>query len=172
MAGPQDIQRYPKGLIDLLGMRATGDTPHQLASSTSASIDLLDYYLADRCEVFETPTAIALPGLGGISFLNAVVPAGQTWLIYDLSVLVPPIAAAASLRTTPVIYRTATTATLGNAIAPTMTLATTEGNMSGSHFEIPLMALAGQSFGLYTSIYTGVPNTIPRLCLYFARILV
>jgi hypothetical protein len=172
MAGPQDIQRYPKGLIDLLGMRATGDTPHQLAQQTIGNLGLLDFYLSDRCEVLDTPTPIALPGLGTISFQNSTVPAGQAWLIYEASVIVPPIAALAGLRTTPLIFRTNTAAAFGVQIAPTMTCATTEGNMSGSHFEHPLLAQAGQSFGLYTSIFTGAPATTPRLTLYFARILV
>jgi hypothetical protein len=169
MAGPQDIQRYPKGLIDLLGMRATGDTPHQLAQQTSPDIDMLDFYLADRGEVLEATTP-AVVALGNQSFVGARVPSGQMWLIYELSFIVPPIAAASTLDASLVLYRNSTANAFAIALGPRVTLAASTGGCDGIHFEKPLVLMPDQSIGLRASILTGAPASTPILDMWFARI--
>lgn len=80
MADRFTIQRFPTGVPDLLGMKGTGDTPNMLASELRGSIDLSQYYLADRMlrGKFTTAALIAagttVPGAG-------IVPDGELWLV-------------------------------------------------------------------------------------------
>jgi hypothetical protein len=171
MAGPQDIQRYPRGLIDLLGMRATGDTPHQLAAQTMPNIDLLDFYLNDRCEVFSAAIAVAPAALGNFQFAGSAVPQGQMWALYDVTVNCGGVvAAAASITFSPVIFRNQAVVGNGVVVGPVTTATTGQNLASGSHFERPNLIIAGQSFGVQVHAITGVPGVLFQITAWFARL--
>lgn len=171
MAGPQDIQRYPRGLIDLLGMRATGDTPHQLGASTNAVLEMLDFYLNDRLE-FNTQTLSAAPAaLGNFQFPNTVVPQGQMWAVYDYTVNCGgAIAVATAMKFSPVIFRNQSL--VGNAAAygPAISVAAGENGLGGIRFERPNLVMPGQSFGIQVSAITGAPATAHQCMIWFARL--
>jgi hypothetical protein len=84
VAGPFDIQRIPKGLLDFLGLKATGDSPHTLEMSVRGQISLDRYYLADRSQNI-APT-IAITANGYFTPATAIVPAGEMWLPMALRV--------------------------------------------------------------------------------------
>lgn len=86
MAGPLDIQRYPTSLVDLLGMRSTGDTPHELAQQVALTLDGLDYYLINR-KVNFTGASAAANAVGQILTFAGLptVPPGQVWAVYSWS---------------------------------------------------------------------------------------
>lgn len=48
MAQPDDIQRYPSGLLELLGMRGSGQTPGKLTSEVRPTIDTAFLYGSDN----------------------------------------------------------------------------------------------------------------------------
>jgi len=171
MAGPQDIQRYPRGLIDLLGMRATGDTPHQLAAQTMPQIDLLDFYLNDRLEVLSQTIAAAPAALGNFQFQNSAVPQGQMWAVYDIAVNCGGVVAAAtSITFSPVVFRNQSI--VGNAViaGPTATATAGQNILSGSHYERPVLVLPGQSFGVQVQAITGAPGVPFQITAWFARL--
>lgn len=171
MAGPQDIQRYPRGLIDLLGMKSTGDTPHQLQQQIGGEIDMLDWYLNDRLEVLSTTIAVAPAALGNFQFQNSTVPQGEMWAVYDVAVNCGGVvAAAASIIFAPVIFRNQSL--VGNAViaGPQSTAATGQNILAGARYEKPNLVLPGQSFGVQVQGITGVPAVPFQLTCWFARL--
>jgi hypothetical protein len=170
MAGPQDIQRYPRGLIDLLGMRATGETPHELARQTAPVLDLWDLYLADRCELYSVPTAAATTVVGGQAFPLAQVPDREVWFLYEASLRVPATAAATLLQQNLCIFRQNGLVTLPLALTGTMRVPALEGGLVGVHFNKPLMMLPGNALGVWTSAITGAPAVNPILTMWFAKL--
>jgi hypothetical protein len=155
MAGPLTIQRFPKGLIDLLGMRATGDTPAQLAQDVGGSLELQDLYLFDRLIGQRTGTAVAINALGNFAFLNQSVPDGRLRFLYGLSVEVPAPAAATALTLVLTVNRGA--ANVRNFVGPSTKLIAGEGNAWGAWFGPPMLLGPGDSTSIYCSQVTGAP---------------
>lgn len=171
MATPQDIQRYPRGLIDLLGMRATGDTPHLLAQQMNSTLEMIDFYLNDRLE-FNTQLLAAAPAaLGNFQFPGTIVPQGEMWAVYDYTVNCGgPIAVATAMKFSPVIFRNQSI--VGNAAAygPAIAVAAGENGVGGIRFERPNLVMPGQSFGIQVSQITGAPGTQHQCMIWFARL--
>ena len=172
MAGPQDIQRYPRGLIDLLGMRATGDTPHQLGQMTVAQLDLLDMYLADRCFAQTFTGAGAYVALGNIVFTGAVVPQGEMWLLYEATVFTGVVAAATRVTIVPFIARSQAGLAQAEVISDPIVVPIAGSGMGGRHYERPTILMPGHQFGVQVVDIVGAPAATPILNLYFARLAV
>jgi len=172
VAGPQDIQRYPRGLIDLLGMRATGDTPHQLAQTTVPQIDLLDMYLADRCFGVTFNASGVVAALGNLTFTGAAVPQGEMWLLYEASVFTGVCAAATSCTVVPFVARSQSGLAQAEALCPPLVAGTAGSALGGVHYERPSVLMPGHQFGLQITAIVGAPGVTPILNLYFARLAV
>lgn len=157
MAGPQDIQRFPKGLIDLLGMRATGDTPNQLAAQIAGELALKDEYLFDRLIGYRAAVGAGLiNATGSFSLTLGTVPPGQLWYVYGWSIEVTAPAPATGLTITLGFARGA--ANVRNYVGPAQRLIATEGAAWGVWFETPLILGPGDTPVAYVSSVTGVPN--------------
>lgn len=86
MADPLTIQRYPRGLLDLLGSKSNGQNPVQLAQVVAPVIDVSALYQFDLVEQrAATTNAANLPGAWGVTGSNLTVPAGELWLVHNLS---------------------------------------------------------------------------------------
>lgn len=167
MAGPFDIQRYPKGVIDLLGMRATGDTPNQLASSTAPVIEMTDYYLTDRVVGLALSPAAPLAAIGFAPAVGSAVPAGEQWMVYSAAMILPAIAAATAIKTAFVIRRAFAAYQV---MVETPQIPAGEGFIGGLTFERPMVMRSGDDFGCFTVNITGAPASTPTLYLAFARL--
>lgn len=78
MAGPNTIQRVPRGLTGLLDLKAAGGAlPSELAPFVQGVTDLTQFYLADSRR-FQA-TGFAAPAPGYLTSGNPV-PAGEIWL--------------------------------------------------------------------------------------------
>jgi hypothetical protein len=84
VAGAFDIQRFPKGLLDFLGLKATGDTPHTLEGSVRGQINLDRYYLVDRVVAIQPSVTITANGF--FTAAVATVPPGEMWLPLGLRI--------------------------------------------------------------------------------------
>lgn len=157
MAGPMDIQRYPTGLIDLLGMRATGETPHQLANGIAGNLDLTDFYLYDRVQtqVGQSPVAIGAVGFLANSTGATTIPQGEMWVLFDATLRVPAIAAATALTLSLVVQR-ATTGWL--MLTDELVLPASTGGLKGYRHSSPVLLRSGDVFGTYATNVTGVPG--------------
>lgn len=86
MAGPLTIQRYPRGLLDLLGSKSSGNNPTDLVPMVQGIIDLSYMYQFDKVEVVSATTNVVnLTGAWGVTGTGATVPAGQLWLLHNLT---------------------------------------------------------------------------------------
>jgi len=158
--GDQKIQRYPTGLIDLLGMRATGETPHNLAQDISASVDALDFYLWDRrvTLVGQSPVAISAVGWLANTTGATTIPQGEMWMLYDCSLRLPPIAAATAISISLVVQRQGPAAAWFP-LTEEMVLPASTGGLRGFKRDQPLLLQPGDQFGTYCSSITGVPGS-------------
>jgi hypothetical protein len=154
MADAKTIQRLPAGLLDLLGMQSTGDTPHLISGEVVPMLDLIDLYLVDRLRGTNAATAnVAAPG----SLLTTVGPTpGEMWLCYGLSASSNGALAAATGYTANLLVNRPSTGfsqfiTLPQAVANPALFAT------GVTFQKPLIMRPGDTLGIWVSAVTGAP---------------
>jgi hypothetical protein len=161
MAGPQDIQRYPTGLIDLLGMRATGQTPSQLAGEISGSIEVGELYLFNRrvTQVGQSPVAIGAVGFLANTTGATVVPQGEMWVLFDCTMRVPVIAAATALNLSLVVQRPADGTSAWFMLTEELRLTASTGGLAGYRHSKPMLLQPGDTFGTYATLVTGVPGS-------------
>lgn len=87
MAGPLTIQRLPRGLLDLLLMKGSGETPQQLAADVQASVDIGALYLVDKQEiVLNNTNVLAGTGFYGVG-APLTVPDRELWLVVNISAI-------------------------------------------------------------------------------------
>ena len=168
MAGPQDIQRFPRGLLGLLGIQATGDTPHKLDAAVSPGVELLQFYLNDR-QVFQSFPISAAPAAAGVlGFTGSSVPDGTLRFVYNAGVFAPATAAATAIKIRLAVFRGPS---LGGEtyIGEQLALGALDaGTIAASFDAAPMIMQPGQSLGIRTLTITGAPATAPVLGLYFA----
>jgi hypothetical protein len=81
VAGPFTIQRLPKGLLDFLSMKGSGQTPTELESALRSVIDTTPLYLADRQASLITNTGnIVADGTQAFASTVGTVPNGEVWM--------------------------------------------------------------------------------------------
>lgn len=167
MAGPLDIQRYPMGVVDLLGMKSTGDTPHVLDQAVRLNLDALDYYLWPRKVSFTGQSSSNATAVGQImDFLGIpLVPAGQLWAVYSVNLWWGPEPAGANITAVPYYDFQNTTGrvffdpVVGNIAA---------WGAGGKVFEKPHLVGPGSKFRAYVLAITGAPNIPVTLDLTYA----
>lgn len=170
MAGPQAIQRYPRGLIDLLGMRATGDTPHMLAGDIGGSLEMLEFYLADRLVPNAAAAGAAVTVVGDLAIPGLIVPARELWLIYECTLTSGTTAAATGFTATAGLLRNVGSGNVYSALTdPTVVGASSQANI-GAKFERPVLALPGSQFNVRVSAVTGAPAATPAVSIFFASL--
>lgn len=88
--GPRNfyIGRYPAGLLDLLGAKVNGQTPHQLNEQVSATVDLLPFITSQRRDVVEG--SVLLNAVGPFADasgppVGTLVPNDEFWLVWSFS---------------------------------------------------------------------------------------
>lgn len=170
MAGPQDIQRYPRGLIDLLGMRATGDTPHKLAPEISGGIEMLELYVNDRMIPNASAGAAPVAALGNYQIPGLVVPDRELWLIFELTFYIGTIAAATALRYTGGILRARGSGNVFSALLPQVAVAAGEQGNVGMKFERPVIGLPGNIITANVNQLTGLPGQPLNASLWYCPI--
>lgn len=168
MADRYDIQRFPVALLDLLGMKGTGDTPHTIAGDISLGLDITDLYLAQRRTVVTGQTAIPMTGTGSFAAVGALVPSGELWVVYGVTAtLATPTAAATALR-----YWAAYTHYSSSLIGLTdsVSVGANDNAAVTRVYEKPAIFVPGDQFWLQTGAATGVPNAAGRIHLDVARV--
>jgi hypothetical protein len=173
MAGPQDIQRLPKGLVDLLGMRATGDTAHYFSNEVAGSLDLLDMYLLDRHTAWSSNPAAAAGAVTiyPLSILPDRPPPGELWLVYEASLVMGVIAAASTLDVAFVVSRTSQTGAVATSyLTPMLKLVASTGGMVTGTYTKPVILQPGDVLGVQVFTVTGVPGIIPKVNMLYARL--
>lgn len=173
MAGPLDIQRLPYGLVDLLGMKGSGATPHALNPSIAVTLaDAADYYLAPRREILTALSAVAFAAVGWVSAVGLGPASGEAWLVYNVTASVNQATAAA----TAVKFAGTISKQAGGSqdvqVTETVTLGATDWDGRSRVFERPLIMLPGDVLGFRVFTITGAPGSRGRITVDAARVLI
>jgi len=171
VAGPFDIQRLPYGLVDLLGMKGSGDRPHTLAQQIAVTLaDGADYYLGPRRTAVTGDTAINIAATGFFAAVGVTPSAGEIWLCYNVTCSVnAATAAATALKFWPVKSGNGGTAP-DTQLAEQLTLGAADWGATSRVFERPQLFLPGDVLGFRVGSVTGVPAVRGRLTVDVARI--
>lgn len=170
MAGPQDIQRYPRGLIDLLGMRATGDTPHQLGSQVAGTLELLELYLNDRMVPNAAAAAAPPAAIGNVQIPGLVVPDRELWLVFEATFYVAQIAVATALKFTGGVLRNRGSGNVFSALVPPISVPALEQGYVGVKFDRPVLMLPGNVMSAQVTAITGLPGQPISCALWYASL--
>ena len=99
MAGPQTVQTFPAGLLDMLGMKGTGKAPSEIDGNLRASVELLQLYLEQSMQRAHLSTGVvAAPGFSGATGTSAIVPDGHLWLVRSITTYTTAMAAGEAYR--------------------------------------------------------------------------
>lgn len=93
MANPQTIQRVPSGLLELLGMKGTGQTPPVLASELAGVVDTTQMYLRSVLSSQSIVNAAAVLATA----VDITVPDNQYWILRGAYVRLQPAAGCTAL---------------------------------------------------------------------------
>jgi len=172
MAGPQDIQRVPRGLIDLLGMRATGQTPAQLGNDIRGSLELLEFYLNERFRVLQGNSSnIVSPAISVVA--GSTVPQGQLWLLYQISLSSGLSAAGQGAILTGGVLRNPSGINPYFALTDPFTWGAVQAVGVGANFSRPIIMQPGDQLAIRCSaIITAAPALPVTVDAYFAPILI
>lgn len=101
---PSVIQRYPAGLLGLLGAKGTGQTPKLLNDDVQAAVDITDYWAIGSVVQAQWQTnaansvswwAVTSSTVGGLPLL---VPPGEFWWVQSMCARTGAVGAASSIR--------------------------------------------------------------------------
>lgn len=166
MADKFTIQRLPVGLLDLLGMQSTGDTPNALSSETQAVIDLTDYYLTDRLTAIQGTTGVI--GVTGAYGSPQIVPAGFQWLVYGITFTSVNTAAATGLSWVPAIYRS--NVNQYQMLGDKQVVGAAAQIGRGTWWERPVIMRPGDYGACYVTEITGAPAVACNITAFFVPI--
>jgi len=169
---PLLIQRPPTGLLDLLGLKAMGQTPIVLTDSVTATLaDCVDYYLANRRVVLSGTTGVAMVANTNYGLASLTVPAGELWFIYAFSVsLNVPTAAATSVKFRGGYIQQPMAGTPIFLTQDCEALASDQATASVS-FTRPYLWIPGCQPLVQTGAVTGIPGSQGRVTIDVARLI-
>lgn len=168
MAGPQDIQRYPQALVDLLGLKATGDAPHLLSNAVALTLEGLDFYLLQR-RTTQQAQSTAMGAAGGSYVFPATFgPASnEYWFVTDASVWINgPLAAGISCKFS--VAYTPGASSVWQTFGEQVVCPALEQSITTFHFERPLILPPNTRFIAFCNAATGALAAPAWLNLYYS----
>lgn len=160
------VQRFPRGLLELLSMRASGGTPAQIADTLVPVLDLFEMYAADLFRSQRTTTGvIAAVGFSGAT--AGIVPPGELWLLRALSLLTSNMAAGENYTLAPAVSRNNFGTLEIYAQARHTASGVNQRIGTGVDFEKPVFLYAGDSYGVYVSEVASGAHTITCDAAYY-----
>lgn len=154
MADRKTIQRFPSGVLAMLGMQTSGDTPQTIAQEVQLSLEATDYYLLDRLQNVQTgPISVGTaPG----TFSGNLTPiAGEIWLCYFASAQLTQAAATTGRYRLMLSLASRAPNIIMGIGEPTITNAAGDFQNLGYYFSRPWIMLPGDTIGVIAETYTG-----------------
>lgn len=172
MADRLTIQRLPTGLLDILGMQSTGDTPHTLNASLVPTLDCSDIYLMDRfARRIEQCAVIAAAGtfIAGLPTATPLGPQpGEQWMLYGVTVTSTALAAATNVSYVFSLSRTSLGGT--QYLSSQQSVANPNVFGQGLLWESPMILRPGDQLGIAATLVTGAPAVAPFVQAFFVPI--
>lgn len=165
MAGEFSIQRPATGLPDLLGMKATGLSPVDLAPMLSATIDITDLYTARRM------LYASVSGNPNLTTINSIsrgpqVPFGEMWQVWNIGVETAALGAGISFRLQMLMLLTNNGGNFIH-IGQPETYTTGQKVRMGYQFTRPMILGPGDDISVVPIDSIGSPNVNPTIyCAY------
>jgi hypothetical protein len=165
--GPQIVvQRLATGLPDVLGAKATGDTPHVMSEAMSSVIDVLPFLLCGRYQNTFVSTGNIV---GQTVVFGPQVPPGEAWVTHNITSSGGPVTAGATITLGIGVYRNQTSL---EALPERATFIAGELCYLGHWFEAPIIMMPGDRPVAFVSAFTGAPNFSILLSAGYVRVLV
>lgn len=168
---PLLIQRPATGLLDLLGLKAMGQGPVQLAETVALTLaDCVDYYVATRRSTIAANTPVVMAANTQYTVSGVTVPAGEIWLVYAFAAtLDTATAAATAIRFTGGFARANAIGTM-IPLVDTASAQASDNDVKSSVFTRPLIWLPGDTGIVFAHAVTGAPNVRGRIIVDAARL--
>jgi len=168
VADAKTIQRLPVGLLDLLGMQSTGDTPHLVSGEVSPTLELLDLYLTDRL----TGANVATANVTAVGPINTTTgpAAGEMWMVYGITATSQGALAAATGFTGNLFVNRPSSGGFSQFYGPPQAVANPALWAGSVHFERPMIMRPGDTLGFWISAITGAPASALSITAFFIRI--
>lgn len=164
---PGVVQRVPMALLDLLGLKSTGQNPVLFSELLGPSIDMTDLYLANRWEIINA--SVAAIATTGLKTTGSWEPADGTVLVIDGACIqfATVLAAATTYRLRLCLYTVQT----GNPfrMAPSA-VTTTVGEIVAGAWDGPIVVRPGEGLGIWAENVTLGTSAAPRIAGRVARL--
>lgn len=169
MAGPQTIQRLPRGLLDALKMKGTGQTPTELAAELRATFDTFDLYMLDALTIY-SPAGSKSFAAGAWFSISNDVPSGELWIVIEASMLVS-CAAATTITAAQLGYLRKGASTVASSVTPFhnvagATLAASQQTSWGGPLAKPVILQPGDVIAIGNAAMTAAPVAYINLGYY------
>ena len=165
MAGPLTVQRVPRGVLDYLGLRGSGDLPHELSNQVQLSVEAGALYGMDLLRA--TSKLLLALGTGFTTDSTLTVPSGELWVVANISAEIATAAASTfsgnvgykRLQDNPGSCRILNT--------PSLTLAASQtGNLGNSCAFGEVILAPGDTIGVRCTAVTGTANATVMIDVY------
>jgi hypothetical protein len=85
---PQQLSRFPAGLLDLVGSQNFGENPRQMADVVAPVLDIGQQYLVTLQQAAFGTNAAAAAGFNAMTNVPLIVPSGELWKVVALNTTV------------------------------------------------------------------------------------
>lgn len=162
---PPPLGKLPLGLLGFLAIKNGGKYPQTLAEWLQPTWDLERLYRATNATTIVEPATqnVAAVGFQGFSSGNLTVPAGEVWLIDELTFITGNLGAGQALQFAPALNDPTTGATL---LLGDWSLLGTTGDRLAARADHPIVALSGTFLGIQVSRITAGPIAFGGTCRY------
>lgn len=165
------VNRVPVGLLAALDAKTLGQTPPDLGSTVTPTLDLMANYLADV--PLETTVATAVtPALGIVA--QVPVPAGELWVVYCVSSECIAVDSSNYGAAVPQFFTAASGGGLGVSLASLTQFSTASSldtfMLSSGYMSPPLLARAGAIFASFYCRDVGGGAATARTNVMFRRL--
>ena len=157
------IQRYPTGLLDVLGSKTGGMTPNLAEDRIRIMVDGTEFYAQATSRVAQGTAAVAALGFGGGGTL--IIPTGQLWRVRSVTNYTAALGAGVSLDLQPAARDSANTISI---LCGTTSDAGTVGIALSVGWDLrtPRIFTAGWQFGSFVRNLVAGPVTVTTIVDY------
>lgn len=149
-----DITRYPRGLLDLLGLQSQGQNPNALGSTVAPTLELGALYGLSAQNTGQIVSIIAAPANGSNAGAGLIVPQGEVWRVeYGGVFFITDAGDSADFA--PIINTAAAAIPIGS----TMSIGASSTRLNAAT-QCPFWLTSGSELSVYISSLVGVPTAV------------
>jgi hypothetical protein len=153
-------------------MRATGDTPQQLAGQVLGTLELLEFYLNDRTLTVTGNSGNIVSATTSVA-AALIVPNNRLWLVWGVTLSSGLTGAGTGMVITGGIVRNVGGTSIYQALTDRQSVGPVETANVGAVFARPVLAQPSDQFAVRCSaILTAAPNIPVTIAIHYAELLI